>query len=133
MTPKILIVTPPDDTFVQGIRITHVNLSQTQSQIVSQGLLASQSPQNIINYVWHYGESVPWLLNVSAKSDLIIFSADTDQYIESDMLIGFVAANHKSYYFGTLRDLHIANDRVLLNSDDVTNLVEMVLRNEQIG
>jgi hypothetical protein len=44
-----------------------------------------------------------------------------------------VAANHKSYYFGTLRDLHIANDRVLLNSDDVTNLVEMVLRNEQTG
>lgn len=130
MTPKILIVTPPDDTFVQGLRITHVNLSQTQSQIVSQGLLASQSTHSIINYVWHYGDPVAWLLNASAKSDLIIFNADTDQYTESDMLIGYVAANPKSYYFGTLRDLHLANDRVLLNNDDVTNLVEAVLRNE---
>lgn len=130
MTPKILIVTPPDDTFVQGLRITHVNLSQTQSQIVSQGLLASQSTHSIINYVWHYSEPVAWLLNAAAKSDLIIFNADTDQYTESDMLIGYVAANPKSYYFGTLRDLHLANDRVLLNNDDVTNLVEAVLRNE---
>lgn len=130
MTDKILIVTPPDDTFVQGIRITHVNLSPIQSQIVSQGLLAIQSKGSIINYVWQHGNPISWLLNSIAKSDLIIFNADNESHRESDLLIGYVSADVRSYYFGTLRDLHIVNDRVLLNSDDVTNLVEKVFQDE---
>lgn len=130
MTDKILIVTPPDDTFVQGIRITHVNLSPAQSQIVSQGLLAIQSKHNIINYVWQYGDPVSWLLNASAKSNLLIFNADNEQHKEIDQLIGYIAADPKSHYFGMLRDLHIANDRVLLNSDDVINLVEKAFQDE---
>lgn len=130
MTDKILVVTPPDDTFLQGIRITHVNLTPEQSQIVSQGLMRCRTTHAIINYVWQYENPVSWLLNSTLKSDLIFFNADNNFTKESDMITGYIAASPKSHYFGVLRDLHIANDRVLLNSDDVTNLVETLFQYE---
>ena len=49
MSDRILIVTPPDDILLQGIRILHVNLDEEQSTVVSNALMQSSSPHNIIN------------------------------------------------------------------------------------
>jgi homoserine acetyltransferase len=76
MTAKILIVTAPDDTLLQGIRITHVNLTADQSQLVSQALMQSQSSHTIINYVWNIGDDTAWFIDKIYKSDLVIFDAE---------------------------------------------------------
>jgi hypothetical protein len=122
MTDKILVVTAPDDILQSGIRIAHINLSQPQSQIISQALMQSTLPHIIINYVWNQGDSKLWLFDKITKTDLILFNAECD--IESSMLIGWLSADPRSYYFGDLRDLNIVNDRVLYNSDDISKLLE---------
>ena len=126
VTAKILVITPPDDTVLQGLRITHVNLTNEQTAIVSQAILKNNLSHNVINYVWHIGNPISWLLQMKSKSNLIIFNADSDT--ESDMITGYLAADPRSYYFGTLRDLHVANDRVILNSDEILNLLETIAK-----
>lgn len=123
MTDRILVVTPPDDILLQGIRILHVNLDEEQSSIVSNALMQTNLPHNIINYVWKMGDRVDWLLDKTAKSDLIIFNANGPTDPGLDVILGWTAAQPQSYYFGTLRDLHQANDRVIYNSDDILNLL----------
>ena len=126
VTAKILVITPPDETVLQGLRITHVNLTNEQTAIVSQAILKNNLSHNVINYVWHIENPISWLLQMKSKSNLIIFNADSDT--ESDMITGYLAADPRSYYFGTLRDLHVANDRVILNSDEILNLLETIAK-----
>jgi hypothetical protein len=128
MTDKILVITSPDDTPLQGIRITHVQLTEEQSSIVSSALLECGLPHNIINYVWKMGNSIEWLLDKISKSDLVIFNAYVPNNGAIELIIGWTAAQHHSYYFGSLRDLHVANDRVLYTSDDILNLLERVAK-----
>lgn len=128
MTDKILVITAPDDTVLQGIRITHVQLTEEQSSIVSSALLECELPHNIINYVWKMGDSTEWLLDKISKSDLIFFNAHPPNNGAIELIIGWTAAQPQSYYFGTLKDLHLANDRVLYTSDDILNLLERVAK-----
>lgn len=132
MTDRILVVTPPDDILLQGIRILHVNLSEEQSAIMSNALMQNDLPHNIVNYVWKMGNRVDWLLDKSTKSDLIIFNAvnyNSDSGL--DVILGWTSAQPQSYYFGTLKDLHLANDRVLYNSDDILNLLEKISKRHE--
>jgi hypothetical protein len=128
MSDRILVVTEPDDTLLQGIRIAHVNLTEEQSAVVSSALLQLTLPHTIINYVWRMGEPVSWLLDKIAKSDLIIFNADAPNNGAIELIIGWVSANPKSYYFGILKDLHIVNDRAIYNVDDISNLLEKIAK-----
>jgi len=123
MTDRILIVTPPDDILLDGIRILHVELSPEQSQTVSDALLQSDTPHTIINYVWKMGDSVQWLLDKHVKSDIILFNADIIPNGAIEMIIGYIAAQSNSYYFGTLRDLHLVNNRAIYNTDDILTLL----------
>ncbi len=126
MTDRILVVTPPDDTLLDGIRIAHVNLTDDQSSIISTALMSSSSKHTIINYVWNMGNPVDWLLDKIAKSDLVFFNADGPVEPGREIIIGWTAAQPQSYYFGKLRDLHLANDRVIYNTDDILNLLEKI-------
>lgn len=133
MSDRILIVTPPDDTLLQGIRITHVCLTDEQSSAVSSALMQTKLPHNIINYVWNIGNRVDWLLDKIAKSDLVIFNADGPSDPAKDIIIGWTAAQPQSYYFGNLKDLHMANDNAIYSTEDVLNLLEKISKNyEQI-
>lgn len=126
MSDRILVITPPDDTLLQGIRITHVNLDEEQSSIVSNALLQSTLPHTIINYVWKMGNSVEWLLDKLPKSDLIIFNADGPVEPGREIIIGWTAAQPQSHYFGNLKDLQKANDCVIYSSNDILNLLEKI-------
>lgn len=126
MSDRILIVTSPDDTLLQGIRILHVELTEEQNSIVSKALLQCTLPHTLVNYTWKMGEPISWLLDKIPKCDLIIFNADTHPDGATEIIIGWVAAQHSSYYFGNLRDLHIANDRVIFNDSDINNLLETI-------
>ncbi len=132
MTDRILVVTPPDDILLQGIRILHVNLNEEQSAIMSNALMNTDLPHNIVNYVWQMGNRVDWLLDKSSKSNLIIFNAvNSNSDSGLDIILGWISAQPQSYYFGTLKDLHLANDRVLYNSDDILNLLEKISKRHE--
>jgi hypothetical protein len=121
MSDKILVVTPPDDTLLNGIRILHVELTEEQSQIASSALINSNTQHTIINYVWKMGDSVEWLIDKITKSNFILFNANSDA---NDLIIGYIAAQPNSYYFGTLRDLNLVNNSVIYNADQIINLLE---------
>ncbi len=127
MTDKILVITPPDDILLQGIRILHVNLNEEQSAIVSAALMQSTLPHNIVNYVWKMGNRVDWLLDKSTKSNIIIFNA-TNLNGDSGLavMLGWIAAQPQSYYFGDLKDLQLVNDRAIYTSDDLLNIMEKI-------
>jgi hypothetical protein len=120
MSDKILVVTAPDDTILDGMRILHVNLSEEQRQIVSNAMLSSEVSHTIINYVWNSNDPVNWLLDKKSKCNFILFNADS----ALDLIVGYIAAHPQSYYFGTLRDLHLVNNRAIYNTDDVSSLLE---------
>lgn len=129
MSDRILVVTPPDDTLLQGIRITHVNLTEEQSSIVSSALFKTTLQHNIINYVWKMGNRVDWLLDKLPKSDIVLFNADNNPNGAIELIIGWTAAQHNSYYFGTLKDLHMANDRAIYSVEEILTLLENVSKN----
>ena len=82
---------------------------------------------NILNYVWKTGDSVAWLLDKKIKSDTIIFNADA----EDNTITGYLSAQSKSYYFGTLKDLHLANDRAIYSTEDVLTLLETMVKKHE--
>lgn len=128
MTDKIIVVTPPDDIALDGIRILVINLTQEQGQVISSALLQFDNFNfNIINYVWNTGDDVAWLLDKKNKSDVIIFNADVD----NNTITGYLAAHTKSYYFGTLKDLHLANNRAIYNTEDVLTLLEIIVKKHE--
>jgi hypothetical protein len=91
MSDRILVVTPPDDTLLQGIRIVHVELTEEHSSIVSNALMQTTLPHTIINYVWKMGDSVAWLMDKISKGDLIIFNASPKNNGAIELIIGWVA------------------------------------------
>ena len=124
MSDKILVVTPPDDTLINGIRILHAELNEEQSMIVSSALMNSNTQHTVVNYVWKMGDSVEWLLDKVIKSDFILFNADSPNNGATELIIGYIAAQPNSYYFGNLRDLNLVNKSVIYNSDQIINILE---------
>ena len=120
MTDRILVVTAPDDVILDGIRLLVVNLTQEQTQIISNALLKCNLGVIIINYLWQESEPVSWMLDKRQKSDFVIFNADA----ESDTINGYLAAMPNSYYFGTLKDLQIVNDRAIYTVEDILTFLE---------
>lgn len=130
MTDKILVVTSPDDIHLKSTRILLVELDPDQSQAVSDALLKLENLKDpLVSYVWKMGDSVTWLIDKLFKSDLVIFNASPKANSSMDLIIGYVAACPGSYYFGTLRDLQEANNRVIYNDNDVLKLLEDVISN----
>jgi len=117
---NILVVTPPDDIHIDGFRLLLVDLTADQSQIVSDSLLHLKSLPNVVVYSWNSSDLDEWLLQKKKKSDLIIFNAESSKHL----LIGYLAAQINTYYFGTLRRLATVNNRVLLNTDQCIELLD---------
>ena len=126
MSDRILVVTEPDDTLLQGIRVVHVNLTEEQSGIVSTALLQSTLPNTIINYVWRMGDSVSWLMDKVTKGDLIIFNADSPNNGAIELIIGWISAQPRSCYFGNLKDLNIVNNRAIYSIEDISFSLEKI-------
>ena len=128
MTDKIIVVTPPDDILLDGPRLLLVNLNQEQLQAVSTAVMTLDIDNHtVITFVWKLGDSVEWMLNTKLKSKIIIFNADMLGNEAGDLINGYLLAQGNSYYFGNLKDLHMANNRVLYNSDDIKILLERIL------
>jgi hypothetical protein len=129
MNNSVIIVTPPDDTLLDGIRIVLVDLSPEQTQIVSDSLKEIDNKNRVILYYWKMGNPVDWLLTMKPKANLIIFNADASANGAIELIIGYMAAQSNSYYFGTLRDLNKVNDSIIYAKEDLKKLFLNTLEN----
>lgn len=119
MTNKLTLVTAPDDILDDGFRILLVGLDQVNSERVSTALTRLESVPTTVVYVWNRGEDRGWLFDKKKKSDIIIFDADN----LSPELMGYMAAQPNSYYFGILRELEPINNRALFDVDTCYKLL----------
>lgn len=125
MTDRITVVTPPDDIQQDGIRVLLVDLNSDQMQIVSTGLMTSETGLNVITYIWKSSDSVDWLFDKKLKSDLIIFNAES----KNDLLVGYIAAQKNSHYFGTLKTLNKINNSAIYDVEQILSYLNNIARN----
>ena len=118
MSNKVLLVTPPDDVLVDGLRVLLIGLTSEQTNLISQALTNLDTIPTIIGYVCN--TEAEWILDKKPKCDLIIFNADS----ENDVIIGYMAAQSNSYYFGNLKSLSQANQNAIYDSEQIFNLLE---------
>jgi hypothetical protein len=127
MSDRILLVTTPDDTPVDAIRILLVDLAPEHTQLISDALNQFTSIPNIVAYVWKEGDSIDWLLDKKHKSHSIIFNANC----ENHLIIGYMSAQSNSHYFGVLKLLQNVNRNAIYNVNDCVNVINnLIIRYE---
>jgi hypothetical protein len=124
MTNKVLLVTAPDDVVVDGVRILLVDIVPEQQQIISDALTRLDNSPNIVVYVWNSANDTAWLLDKKLKSDAVIFNANS----ENDVIIGYMAAQSNSHYFGTLKILSMVNNSTIYDTDQVLTILENAIK-----
>ena len=128
MSDKIVLVTPPDDILQDGIRLLLVDLDTDQTNILSDALKSLTESTSSIVYIWHsLTDDVEWMLEKKHKSDVILFNAASD----NDLIIGYLAAQLNSHYFGTLKSLHNINSSAIYNTDQIINILETVIKQNE--
>ena len=118
MTDKIILVTEPDDIQLDGFRLVLLDLTNEQNQFVSTALKHIEFAGNIVIYVAS-NSTIDWVIDKKNKSQLIVFNADSDNHL----LIGYLAAQKNSHYFGNLKILSKVNNRVIYTVDELVNLI----------
>ena len=124
MNEQVIAVTSPDDVLQDADRILLVDLTESQMQLISQSLGKIEEFSTILLYMWKTGDSNDWMLDKKLKSDLIIFNADSD----NQTVIGYLAAQRNSYYFGTLKNIATANKNAIYDVEQLISLLERNLR-----
>ena len=127
MTGKVLVVTTPDDVIIDGFRLLLVDLDADQTKTISDSLLRISSDTSVITYMWGSNDDSYWLLDKKAKSDLIIFNANS----RNELIVGYMAAQKNSHYFGTLKTLAQANAKAIYASEDCESLITFNLNNHE--
>lgn len=128
MSDKVILVTPPDDILVDGLRLLLVDLTQEQTQMISDAFTSLKTIPTIVAYVWSQTYDTEWLLDKKLKSNLIIFNANS----ENDAIIGYMAAQSNACYFGELKDLKNANNMAIYNVDQLKEILEKVIEKHGI-
>ena len=127
MSDKVLLVTAPDDTPIDAIRILLVDLTPEHTQLISDALNEFTSIPNIVAYIWRTSDPVDWLLDKKHKSHTIIFNADSEDH----MITGYMAAQSNSHYFGMLKTLRNVNNNAIYNVNDCVSLINnLIIRYE---
>lgn len=125
MNNKITLVTPPDDILLDGKRILLVDLSQDQSKIVSDSLTAID--KSVIVYIWKSGDDLDWLFDKKHKQDLLIFNAES----QNELVVGYLAAQKNSYYFGILKSLQSVNKSAIYNTAQCSDILLTYIEEEK--
>lgn len=121
MNDKVILVTPPDDVQLDGVRILLAGLSPAQQQIVSIALGKVDITATIVSYIWDSAD-FDWSIDKKHKSDLIIFNAEYD-----DLVVGYLAAQRNSHYFGNLKLFNKVNSSAIYDVDHVVGILENTL------
>lgn len=121
MTEKIILVTPPDDIYLDANRLLLVNLNPEHTQFISDALNKLTKIYTTVIYIWENGNGFEWLADKKSKSDMIIFNS-SDQ---NELLTGYLSADPRSHYFGELRDLHVFNKKQILDIEQLSQILEI--------
>jgi hypothetical protein len=127
MSDHVIIVTVPDDFLPDSFRFLIYDLTENQTQIISESLLRLNKVGNIVVYSARPTDSIDWILDKKLKSDFIIFNADSFD----DTMIGYFAAQRNSYYFGTLKKLNKINKSAIYSVEDVVELLTFRMENNE--
>ncbi len=125
MSDNVIIVTSPDEYLADGFRFMIVDLDEVQTKMVSDALLHLKYSGTIIVYYYRSADPIEWFLDKKPKSDFIIFNAESD----NDLLVGYLAAQKNSYYFGTLKTLSKANKSAIYSVEDITSSLTYRMEN----
>ena len=120
MSDKIFLVTEPDDSFLEGIRIFLFDLNPEQYAVFSLALLNFDSVPSTVIYNAKDSTNIQWCIDKLLKSDLIIFNANS----ENQQLVGYLCAKPESYYFGELRSLSLVNKSVIFDVQQLKEILE---------
>lgn len=123
MNDRVILITPPDDISTDGIRILAVNLFPEQSQILSNALLNTQTSVPMMIYIWKNSDPEEWLFDKKHKSQLILFNADD----QNELIVGYMAAQKNSAYFGNLRTLHGFNKSAIYSVEDCQSYIQSLI------
>lgn len=124
MNEKVIAVTPPDDILEDADRILLVDLTESQTQMISQALGKLEEFSTIVLYMWKTGDDNDWCLDKKLKSNLIIFNADS----ENQTTVGYLAAQRNSFYFGILKNISNANTNAIYDIEQLITILERNLR-----
>ena len=120
MTNQITLVSAPDDVLHDAVRLLLVDLTQEQTQAISEALMSIEDIPATVIYVWSSQDSVSWLIDKKLKSQLIIFNADS----EKSEIVGYLSAQSNSCYFGFLKDLAVLNKRAIYSAEDLKEIID---------
>lgn len=120
MSDKILMVTSPDDSYVEGVRIFVFDLDSNQYSILSQSLLDFDTIPSVIIYNSSISTDIKWTLDKILKSELILFNAES----ENQQMVGYLSSKINSCYFGELRGLSLVNKSVIFDVNQLKELLE---------
>ena len=120
MTNQITLVSAPDDVLHDAVRLLLVDLTQEQTQAISEALMSIEDIPATVIYVWSSQDSVSWLIDKKLKSQLIIFNADS----EKSEIVGYLSAQSNSCYFGFLKDLEVLNKRAIYSAEDLKEIID---------
>jgi hypothetical protein len=118
MANNILVVTPPDDILLDGYRVLCVGLEHEQSQLVSDAVKET-SHNDVIIYLTDILDPT-WILDKKLKSNIIVFNAE----MNDQTIVGYLAAQPDSYYFGTLKSIGSANNRAIYSKEQLLLTME---------
>lgn len=125
MNNQITLVSAPDDVFHSAFRILLADLTPEQTQVVSESLLKLQNVPSVVLYVWTAKDATSWLVDKRLKSDLIFFNADSERLD----IVGHLASQPDSYYFGNLKELSIINNKTIYSIEDFTDVLTNLFGN----
>lgn len=121
---KLLLVTPPDDVFVDALRILLVGISPEKTNMISDALTKLPNIPDTVLYMWNSNNPVEWLIDKKHKAQTIIFDVDG----VSGEIAGYLLAQKNSHYFGIVKDLGLINNSTILDGEQCYNILENVIK-----
>jgi hypothetical protein len=117
---KITIITSPDDISQDGVRILVYGCKEEHTLLISSVIYQLEECKPTIIYVCNGQNDSEWALDKKLKCSIIIFNADADD----QTMIGYLAAQSNSYYFGQLRTLDVVNSNRIDSKEQLTKIME---------
>jgi hypothetical protein len=127
MSDHVVIVTSPDDFVPDSFRFLVFDLTEDQTQIISESLLRLHKIGNVVVYSAKSTDPIEWILDKKLKSDFIIFNAES----LDDVMVGYFTAQRNSYYFGILKKLNKINKSAIYSVEDVIELLTFRMENNE--
>jgi hypothetical protein len=119
MNGKITLVSAPDDVLEDGIRILTYGLTSDQSFLLSS-VLKDLEDVTLVCYIANGLESEQWTLDKKQKSSIIILNAE----YENQTMVGYLAAQQSSYYFGNLLSIMYVNKNKIESKEQLKQIME---------